>query len=435
MLISLLKLCELPLLAASLISGLSQLDSIALRRFGWYAFIFYALTLILAIITGMLAILIIHPGHPTIKYEYYGVIEYQTLEHSMAVHRMMDIFRNLFPDNIIRATFQQFETEEVISIGGSKKRILVTETFKYVDEMNVLGMILFFIVVGLVLGKIGAPAKPLVECFLALDLVINTLARVIMWYAPIGIASLIAAKILEIKNLIKTLKMLSAYIATVVLSLSVHQFVTLPALLFYASRRNPFPFMKGLAQAAMTALGTASSSASLPIAFKCLEEAGINPIYTNFVLPVGAMVNMDGTALYEAVAAIFIAQMNGFELSIWNLITIFVTAMIASIGSAAIPSAGLVTMLIVLTAVGLPTKDVTMIIAVDWLLDRLRTAVNVMGDGFGSPIRNKLSSLPDIEEYSTYAFAKSSNVMDIEEKGVKEIPIITYANGITRICI
>uniref|UniRef100_A0A914YII7 Amino acid transporter n=1 Tax=Panagrolaimus superbus TaxID=310955 RepID=A0A914YII7_9BILA len=145
--------------------------------------------------------------------------------------------------------------------------------------------------------------------------------------------------------------------------------------------------MRGLLQAWVTALGTASSSATLPMTFRCLEEnLGVDRRVTRFVLPVGATINMDGTALYEAVAAIFIAQMNGVNLSLGQVVTVSLTATLASIGAASVPSAGLVTMLLVLTAVGLPVNDVSLIVAVDWLLDRFRTSINVIGDAFGAGI-------------------------------------------------
>ncbi|KAE9546777.1 hypothetical protein FO519_010011 [Halicephalobus sp. NKZ332] len=134
----------------------------------------------------------------------------------------------------------------------------------------------------------------------------------------------------------------------------------------------------------MTALGTSSSAATLPMTFRCLEvNNNVDPTYTKFVLPVGAMINMDGTALYEAVASIFIAQINGIDLSFSQVITVSITATLASIGAASIPSAGLVTMLIVLSAIGLPADDISIIITVDWFLGRLRTCVNVMGDAVG----------------------------------------------------
>ncbi|CAF0926319.1 unnamed protein product [Didymodactylos carnosus] len=162
---------------------------------------------------------------------------------------------------------------------------------------------------------------------------------------------------------------------TVMAGLTIHGFILLPTLLFLFTRRNPF------------------NSATLPVTYKCVEEKNhVDPRISRFMLPVGATVNMDGTALYEAVAAIYIAQLNNISLNAVKIITTSFTATLASIGAASIPQAGLVTMVIVLNALGLPSDEVKVIYAVDWLLDRFRTVINVWGDSIGCAIVEKLSS-------------------------------------------
>lgn len=195
------------------------------------------------------------------------------------------------------------------------------------------------------------------------------------------------------------------YFATVLIGLFVHGFVVLPIVYTVCTRQLPFRFIANMTNAFTTAFGTASSSATLPVTINLLEEKnGVDPRIARFVLPIGATINMDGTALYEAVAAIFISQVRSYQLSLGQIAAISITATAASIGAAGIPQAGLVTMVMVLDTVGLPAEDVTLILAVDWLLDRFRTAINVLGDSLGAGIVYQLSK----------------NELELFEQGVRE---------------
>jgi Na+/H+-dicarboxylate symporter len=175
--------------------------------------------------------------------------------------------------------------------------------------------------------------------------------------------------------------------ATVLIGLAIHALVVLPLILWLFGRRNPYRYLMNMGAALLTAFSTASSSATLPLTIECAEQKNmVSRRAAYFVLPLGATVNMDGTALYEAVAAIFIAQAVGMALGIEQQVLIFLTATLAAIGAAGIPEAGLVTMVIVLRAVNLPLEGIGLILAVDWLLDRFRTTVNVWGDATGAAI-------------------------------------------------
>merc|ERR1712226_1408629 len=190
----------------------------------------------------------------------------------------------------------------------------------------------------------------------------------------------------------KVLMQLGWYFTTVILGLFIHGLIVLPIMYSLITRTLPFKFIWNMANAFTTAFGTGSSSATLPVTIALLEEKNeVDPRVCRFILPIGATINMDGTALYEAVAAIFIAQVNNLSLSIGQICAISITATAASIGAAGIPQAGLVTMVMVLETVGLPPDDITIILAVDWLLDRFRTTINVVGDSVGAGIVNHLS--------------------------------------------
>merc|ERR1712066_759005 len=210
---------------------------------------------------------------------------------------------------------------------------------------------------------------------------------------------------------------LGLYFMTVLIGLFVHGFVVLPIIYSVTTRKLPFRFIANMTNAFTTAFGTASSSATLPVTISLLEEKNqVDPRVCRFVLPIGATINMDGTALYEAVAAIFISQVNGMSLSIGQIIAISITATAASIGAAGIPQAGLVTMVMVLEAVGLPPDDITIILAVDWLLDRFRTTINVVGDSIGAGIVNHLSK-GELEEMDKIGETEESIPLTQKDNG------------------
>ena len=186
---------------------------------------------------------------------------------------------------------------------------------------------------------------------------------------------------------------LGKYVLSVVVGLAVHGIVVLPVLLMILAKRNPLKYLSHVAKALLTAFSTASSSATLPLTMEgVIDEARVSPRVGRFVLPLGATINMDGTALYEAVAVIFIAQSYGIDLSSGQMVIVFFTATLAAIGAAGIPEAGLVTMVLVLQAVGLPMEGIGIILAVDWLLDRFRTTVNVWGDCIGAAVIDRFET-------------------------------------------
>ncbi|KAG9352359.1 hypothetical protein JZ751_020772, partial [Albula glossodonta] len=409
-LMRMLKMVILPLIISSLITGLAGLDAKSSGRLGSRAMIYYMSTTIIAAILGVVLVLAIHPGNPKLKAR---LGEGNKNDEVSSLDAFLDLIRNLFPENLVQACFQQIQTvtkkvevipdytEEVNNtmddylLGATRPPpepvFVVKKSLQFKGGMNVLGLIGFFIAFGICMGKMGEKAKLMLDFFNILNEIVMRLVTMIM-YSPLGIACLICGKIISIKDLEVVARQLGMYMVTVIVGLIIHGGIFLPLIYFVIVRKNPYTFFMGMFQAWITALGTASSAGTLPVTFRCLEEnLGIDKRVTRFVLPVGATINMDGTALYEAVAAIFIAQMNGIYLDGGQIVTVSLTATLASVGAASIPSAGLVTMLLILTAVGLPTQDISLLVAVDWLLDRFRTSVNVVGDSFGAGIVYHLS--------------------------------------------
>ncbi|CAD7675254.1 unnamed protein product [Nyctereutes procyonoides] len=412
LLMRMLQMLVLPLIISSLVTGMAALDSKASGKMGMRAVVYYMTTTIIAVVIGIIIVIIIHPGKGTKE----NMHREGKIVQVTAADAFLDLIRNMFPPNLVEACFKQFKTnyeKRSFKVPIQSNETLMAAVINNVSEametltriteelipvpgsvngVNALGLVVFSMCFGLVIGNMKEQGQALREFFDSLNEAIMRLVAVIMWYAPLGILFLIAGKIVEMEDMGVIGGQLAMYTVTVIVGLLIHAVIVLPLLYFLVTRKNPWVFIGGLLQALITALGTSSSSATLPITFKCLEENnGVDKRVTRFVLPVGATINMDGTALYEALAAIFIAQVNNFELNFGQIITISITATAASIGAAGIPQAGLVTMVIVLTSVGLPTDDITLIIAVDWFLDRLRTTTNVLGDSLGAGIVEHLS--------------------------------------------
>uniref|UniRef100_A0A8C1VGR4 Amino acid transporter n=1 Tax=Cyprinus carpio TaxID=7962 RepID=A0A8C1VGR4_CYPCA len=405
LLMRMLQMLVLPLLVSSLITGMAALDSRASGKMGMRAVVYYTTTTIIAVFIGIVMVLIIHPGRGS-KDEF---TKQEKIEQVSPADAFLDLIRNMFPPNLVQACTQQFKTQyakRVVTVkvlvnetlfslnNGSQelRREEVIPVLGTVNGINALGLVVFSMCFGFIIGNMKEQGQPLRDFFDCLNEAIMRLVAIIMWYAPLGIMFLIAGKIVEMDDISEMGGQLGMYTITVIIGLLIHAVIVLPSLYFLVTRKNPFVFIAGLLQALVTALGTSSSSATLPITFRCLEENNhVDKRVTRFVLPVGATINMDGTALYEALAAIFIAQVNDMDLNFGEILTISITATAASIGAAGIPQAGLVTMVIVLTSVGLPTDDITLIIAVDWFLDRLRTTTNVLGDSIGAGIVEHLS--------------------------------------------
>jgi Na+/H+-dicarboxylate symporter len=354
--IRLLKMIIIPLILASMVAGVVSLgDARKLGRIGLRTFGYYAATTVLAVAVGLILVNVIQPGA---KLE---MPAEQEVVASTETPSVVSIIEDIIPENMLAA----------------------------MADDKVLATIFFSLVLGVAISTIGERGKGLAGLFESFSAVMMKITGWIMHLAPFGVFALMAYTIGSMG--LGVIRPLLAYMVTVLLGLAIHAAVTLPILLRLFGRYSPLIFIRDVFSAVATAFSTASSAATLPVTMDCVEQnAGVSNRVASFVLPIGATVNMDGTALYEAVAAMFIAQAYGIELAVGQQVVIMVTATLASIGAAAIPGAGLVTMVIVFKAVGLPLEGIGMILAVDRLLDMFRTGVNVWGDACGSVVVARL---------------------------------------------
>lgn len=391
-----LKMIVVPLIITSMVTGVASLGDI--RKLGGTAgktILYYFATTFASVIIGIICVNLIQPG----------------------------LWQNVaFTPEPPSADSGSF------SIVGFFLNLIPTNIFSAMSETKILPLIIFSLFFGAVLSTIGRKGKPIIEMFDGLNEVIMKMVHVVMYIAPLGVFGLVAGKIAEasmptlaiadfegIRTAVSVLISAEAgqiysdyakqlteggghlvwmeiskvgkYSLTVIAGLTIHAVIVLPLILRFWAKRNPIKYGYGVFQAVATAFSTASSSATLPVTLECVQKNnGVNRKAASFVLPLGATINMDGTALYEAVAAIFIAQLYGIDLTFAQQIIIVLTATLAAVGAAGIPQAGLVTMVIVLESVNLPIEGIASILAVDWLLDRFRTSVNVWGDTVGAAV-------------------------------------------------
>lgn len=355
-----LKMLIVPLVAASVISGVAGLGDVRrLGRMGGYSVAYYACTTLIAVSIGLVMANLWQPG--------VGVplgVDLAAPGPSAGDVSFTDLVLSLVHPNIIAAA----------------------------ADMKLLPIIVFCIAFAAALSTLGEVGRPVVTFFEGLNEGMMKLVEWIMWLAPIGVFALIASRLGAAgggEAFLGQLAGLARYAAAVISGLLAHAAV-LCLLLTVLARRQIADYLRHMGTALMTAFSTASSSATLPLTMEGVKLAGVDDRARRFVLPLGATINMDGTALYEAVAVLFIAQAYGIDLSFMQQMVVLLTATMAAIGAAGIPEAGLVTMVIVLEAVGLPIEGIGLLLAIDWFLDRCRTTINVFGDSVGAAVVGRL---------------------------------------------
>jgi len=363
-----------PLVMSSMIVGVSSLGDVRqLGQLGGRTILFFMTTTGIAVAIGLILVLAIHPGTP---------LEHQALE----------------PTTESAQEVSKRMEDKPTTLGALLKTILTSmvpqNLFAAMANTEVLPLIVFSLIFGGILTTIGEKGTIVIRLFEGINEAIMGIVHLLMWVAPIGIGALIAGRLGEAGGFAgfwPQLQSLGAYAGTVILALLLHGLIVLPIVLRFLGKQSVPAFAKVISAPLLTAFSTSSSSATMPLTIDSLIEKGqISPRTVSFVIPLGATINMNGTALYEAVAAVFIAQSYGIELGLGETIIVLLTATLSAIGAAGIPEAGLVTMVIVLKAVDLPIEGVSLILVIDWFLDRCRTTVNVWSDAVGAAVIDRL---------------------------------------------
>ncbi len=389
--INLLLMILVPLVTSSVIVGVASLDPAHLGRVGGLTVLYYFSTMVIAVILGVVLVTTIRPGEG-------------------------------FPPDFREQQIAQYEAEREAGAGAAERiegaagtglwgaaqniitQLIPSNPIGSAARGEILPLIAFSIIVGIAISVVGEPARPVFRFFEAIFALVMKVVDWILIIAPLGVGLLVAYTVASI-GISQLIGPLFFYVVTVIVGLAIHGIIILPLILWFFGRTNPYRYLWQMKDALMTAFGTDSSSATLPVTIECSQQyGGVSKRASEFVLPLGATINMDGTALYEAVAVVFLFQCFGIHLDGGELAIIVITATLAAVGAAGIPSAGLVTMVIVVEAVNssspqsvdhLPLASIGIILGIDRMLDMCRTTVNVWGDAVGAKIITRIMPVAD----------------------------------------
>ncbi len=367
--LNLLKLIAVPLVLSSLITGVASLsDTKKLSRIGGKTITIYIATTAVAVTIGLVSVNILQPG--------------DTVPEDMKLK--------------LQETYEMAASGRMEAANEAKNRSILQPLVDMVPDnvfssasnnRNMLQVVFVAIIIGIALIQIPKnKGKPVLDFFEGINELVIKLVDNIMLFAPIGVFALIADTITSVagnnlNNILELLSALGYYMLAVIIGLILQMIITYTTVLKIFSKMDLKTFYKGIAPAQLLAFSTSSSGATLPVTMeRCEDELEVSEEVSAFVLPLGATINMDGTALYQAVAAVFIAQTLGMDLALGAQLTIVFTAVLASIGTAAVPGAGIIMLIIILEAVGVPSAGIALILGVDRILDMMRTVTNVTGD-------------------------------------------------------
>ena len=367
--LNLLKLIAVPLVLSSLITGVASLsDTKKLSRIGSKTITIYIVTTTIAVTIGLISVNILQPGD-TVPEDMKTKLQ-ET--YKSAASGRMEAAAEVKDRSVLQPLVDMVPSNVFSSASNNR---------------NMLQVVFVAIIVGIALIQIPKnKGRPVLDFFEGINELVIKLVDNIMLIAPIGVFALISDTITSVagdnlNNILELLSALGYYMLAVIIGLILQMTITYTLVLKLFSKMHLKKFYQGIAPAQLLAFSTSSSGATLPVTMeRCEEELGVSEEVSSFVLPLGATINMDGTALYQAVAAVFIAQTIGMDLTLGAQLTIVFTAVLASIGTAAVPGAGIIMLIIILEAIGVPSAGIALILGVDRILDMMRTVTNVTGD-------------------------------------------------------
>lgn len=385
-----LQLLILPFIISCIIVGVSTLDLRKNSKVAVRTLLYFLFSATTSSLIGVISVSVIRPGEITLAHgngsNHTGAGAAAPTSKLTMMDGFLDMGRNLVPNNIFQATFQQTYTDYVEK-NGTLKRVL-----KQRDGTATLGIIFFCIVFGAILGTLGPKKKIVLEFFQTVYTIMLRILLIAIWMTPIGVCSVITSKLISIEDMTVTMRQLSKFVATSIGGFIFYHAIVIQLIYFLFTRKNPYKYYANFFPAILTAFATSSKSAALPITFQVMDEkVKMSQQVTRFVLPIGNSIHMTGLAQFIPICVIFIAQMRGMDVTLGLTMNIWIASIFMSMSVAGVPSAGIIMVIMLCVAVGVPTDDVSLLFAVDWLVDRVRTTVNLMGDCYAVAIVDHLS--------------------------------------------
>ncbi|XP_002737559.1 excitatory amino acid transporter-like [Saccoglossus kowalevskii] len=385
-----LQLLIIPLIVSSVITAVGSINLGTSGRMCAVTFTYIFAAMVVAVATGLIMTVIIQPGKTEGGTSDIEVAKYQTQD------TFADLLRNLVPDNIVAACIQtaytEYETDDVIvsGVNGTNvtKTVVVGKSVGMTSGTNMLGLVVFCISLGLAMSTDRTSTKPLLDLMMALRVGVFKMFNVYIWTLPVGTASLIASSLLRVDDMYGIWQSLGKFAAAVIVSLAIYEFIWMPLGYFASTRKNPFIVYYRIGRALFTALVSKSSAATLPVLFKCCEYGlKFHNKVCSFALPI-TMFKGDGSALFIICSVLWLGQRAGMDMGADQIALAGILTVILTFCLPAVPSASLVGIVLICNSTGIPSEEVGLLISMEWLLDALRTCVNVSSHGICTGIVN-----------------------------------------------